>query len=371
MGTRIRCALIVLTLVLASALGAHAQLRPEVTPKPKKPAPAKPAKPQARKPQAEKLPEPAQIVIETSPSAEVYLDDQFAGRASAEGRLVIGNAKAGEHALRVSLAGKKDFERKVAVLAGQVTRIAAALADLGPAPGTVRENPKDGLKYVWIPPGTFQMGCSPGDDECRPNEKPSHHVTISKGFWMGETEVTVGAYKRFASSTGRGMREAGEARNSNPGWRNEQMAIIMVNWEDADAYCRWAGGRLPTEAEWEYAARAGSTKARYGPLDDIAWYSDNSGMRTHEVGQKRPNAWDLFDMLGNVWEWVADWYDENYYRTSPERDPPGPGRGSLRLFRGLGWDAVPRDTRVSYRDGSEPDTWFMGTGFRCAREVIP
>ena len=130
MSTRIRCAPMALTLVLASALGAHAQLLPETTLKPKKPAPAKPAKAQAPKPQAEKLPEPAQIVIETSPSAEVYLDDQFAGRASLEGRLVIGNPKAGEHALRVSLAGKKDFAQKVTVVAGQVTKIAAALADL-------------------------------------------------------------------------------------------------------------------------------------------------------------------------------------------------------------------------------------------------
>ena len=130
MGTRIRCALIILTLVLANALGAHAQLRPQVTPKPKRPVPAKPAKPPAPKPQAEKLPEPAQIAIETSPGAEVYLDDQFAGRASPEGRLVIGNPKAGEHALRVSLAGKKDFAQKVVVVAGQVTRIGATLADL-------------------------------------------------------------------------------------------------------------------------------------------------------------------------------------------------------------------------------------------------
>ena len=450
MGTKIRCALIVLTLVLANALCAHAQLRPEVTPKAKKPAPAKPAKPPAPKPQAEKGPEPAQIVVETSPNAEVYLDDQFAGRASPEGRLVIGNPKAGEHALRVSLAGKKDFAQKVTVVAGQVTRIAAALADLlgrilvadlpgrilihssagaevfldsasrgrtdasgelalanvprgahelwisapgkkeyrqnitvpagqeakidapladlgpAPAPGRVRENPKDGLKYVWVPPGTFMMGCSPGDSECDADEKPSHQVKITKGFWLGQTEVTVAAYKRFVAATGRQMPDAPDF---NSGWANDAMPIVNVMWDNAQSYCQWAGGRLPTEAEWEYAARGGSTQARYGNLDEIAWYDKNSGGQTHEVAQKRANGFGLFDVLGNVWEWVNDWYDEKYYQSSPSQDPAGPASGQYRVLRGGSWDGDPRYVRVSDRSRYYPVVRYSYFGFRCLREV--
>jgi len=377
MATKLRRALIFVLFVLGGALCAYAQLRPEVTVKPKKALVAKVTPKPAEKPAAKPVPpqkaaepEPAQIIIETSPNAEVYLDDQFVGRASPQGRLVVVNPAPGERRLRVALAGKQDYETKVTVVAGQETRIEATLEDLAPTAGAVKENPKDGLKYVWIPPGTFQMGCSPGDSECKDDEKPAHRVTITKGFWLGQTEVTVGAYRRFAAAAGRGMPEAPDF---NRGWDNEQMPIVEVSWEDAQAFCRWAGGRLPTEAEWEYAARAGNTEARYGPLDEVAWYNKNSGRRTHEVGQKRPNAWGLYDMLGNVWEWVSDWYDENHYAGSPERDPQGPAGGRFRDLRGGPWDGSPRVVRVSFRYRNYPNLWDYGYGFglRCVREVIP
>jgi len=127
------------------------------------------------------------------------------------------------------------------------------LEDVGPLPpGTVRENPQDGLKYVWIPPGGFEMGCSPEDKECFAEEKPAHQVTITKGFWMGQTEVTVGAYKRFAAATGRQMPPEPDfsGRPLDPGCGNEALPIVDVTWDEAQAYCAWAGGRLPTEAEW-------------------------------------------------------------------------------------------------------------------------
>ncbi len=144
-------------------------------------------------------------------------------------------------------------------------------------PGTVRRNPSDGLPYVWIPAGEFQMGCSPGDSECQADEKPPHAVRISRGFWLGQTEVTQAAYEKLAGS--------------NPSnFKGEERPVEQVSWDDARKYCEAAGGRLPTEAEWEYAARAGSTASRYGELDAIAWFSGNSGNQTHPVKQKQPNA---------------------------------------------------------------------------------
>ena len=230
----------------------------------------------------------------------------------------------------------------------------------------IQENPKDGLRYVWIPPGSFMMGCSPGDDECFDEEKPSHQVTISKGFWIGQTEVTAGAYKRFAAATVRQMPPVPEF---NIGWAYENMPMVNVSWNDARDYCAWAGGRLPTEAEWEYAARGGSTDARYGNIDEIAWHIDNSRYHTHDVAQKRANGFGLFDVLGNVWEWVNDWYDDNYYQNSPSHDPPGPTSGwGPRVLRGGSWFNSPRDVRVSYRKWYLPATRQFNVGFRCGRD---
>jgi formylglycine-generating enzyme required for sulfatase activity len=221
------------------------------------------------------------------------------------------------------------------------------------------------------------MGCSPGDDDCWDDEKPAHQVTLTKGFWIGQTPVTVGAYKRFAGATGRQMPKA---PGFNKSWGNENMPIVKVTWDDAQAYCSWVGGRLPREAEWEYAARGGSKEARYGDLYDIAWYDGNSRDQTHDVGQKRANGFGLYDMLGNVWEWVNDWYDEKYYRSSPSQDPQGAATGQdygvgprnhgpARVLRGGSWDFVPRYVRVSCRDGAYPAGRYNNVGFRCGGEV--
>jgi len=230
---------------------------------------------------------------------------------------------------------------------------------------SVRENPKDGLKYVWIPPGVFMMGCSPGDNEGYDNEKPSHRVTITKGFWVGQTEVTVGAYKRFAAATGR---QLPPAPPFNSAWENENMPIVNVSWDDARAYCMWAGGRLLTEAEWEYAARGGSTDARHGITDQVAWHEKNSGSRTHDVAQKRANHLGLSDVLGNVSEWVNDWFDDKYYQNSPSQDPPGPSSGQHRVLRGGSWSDFPWDVRVSVRTGNYPTARQNNIGLRCAWE---
>jgi formylglycine-generating enzyme required for sulfatase activity len=227
--------------------------------------------------------------------------------------------------------------------------------------GTVRVNPRDGMNYVWIPAGTFMMGCSPEDSECMGQEKPAHQVTISKGFWIGQTEVTVKAFRGYVELSGAPL---------PTGQKSDQHPVVYVDWASAAGYCRWAGGRLPTEAEWEYAARGGSAAARYAPVEEIAWNSGNSGGQWHRVGQRRANSFGLFDMLGNVWQWVDDRYDANYYRNSPAVDPPGPASGSMRVLRGGSWGCALSCVRASSRGGREPGTRYSGIGFRCAAEVV-
>jgi formylglycine-generating enzyme required for sulfatase activity len=196
--------------------------------------------------------------------------------------------------------------------------------------GSTKVNPKDGLTYVWIPAGTFQMGCSPGDGECGSDEKPAHTVTITRGFWMGQTEVTQAAYQRVM--------------HANPShFHGEQLPVEDVSSDEADAYCRAVGMRLPTEAEWEYAARAGSTASRYGDTEE-------------------PNAWKLYDMLGQVSEWTNDRYDKNYYSQSPSQDPRGPSSGGQRAIRG-GYGRV--SSRVRLHFGNRGTRYL---GFRCAGE---
>jgi formylglycine-generating enzyme required for sulfatase activity len=280
--------------------------------------------------------------------------------------------------------------------AGATDELLETLRELAPkpapTPGSLRKNPKDGLNYVWIPPATFMMGCSPGDAECHDDEKPAHEVSLSQGLWLGQTDVTAGAYKRFTQSSGKAMPPEPNFRGRalNSGWMNDAMPIVDVTWDEANDYCAWEGGRLSTEAEWEYAARAGSTEARYGPLDDIAWYADNSGRERldgvriwqtdqadyakrlnengngmHEVAKKRANRFGLYDMLCNVFQWVNDWYDQGCYATGPSQDPPGPASGQLRVLRGGPWGGRSKVVRVSCRDRNRPGERNSAIGFRC------
>jgi formylglycine-generating enzyme required for sulfatase activity len=231
-----------------------------------------------------------------------------------------------------------------------------------PAPAVQNKiNPVDGLPYVWIPPGNFRMGCSDGDSECSPDQSPAHPVTLTKEFWMGRTEVTAAAYRKFAQATGR----------SGPSSAGDNHPVVNMDWNDASAYCKWAGGRLPSEAEWEYAARAGTGGARYGELDRIAWYLENSGGHTNPVGKKAPNRFGLYDMLGNVWEWCADWYADSYSGSGGQTDPAGPSSGIDRVVRGGSWVVIPRDPRASHRVGLGPRYRSAHSGFRCVREAIP
>jgi formylglycine-generating enzyme required for sulfatase activity len=250
------------------------------------------------------------------------------------------------------------------------------LAQISTAPDSPQRNPQDKLMYVWVPPGTFRMGCSDGDKECYEDEKPAHTVQLTNGFWMGQTEVTVPAFMAFSNRV---------ANSMPPGQKGSNYPITGVIWSEADAYCKWAGGRLPSEAEWEYAARGGTSGIRYGDLDSIAWTSANSGNTVHEVARKKPNAYGLYDMLGNMWEWTADWYGARYYDQSPAVDPKGPPIGDTlvdkakgangdiptRTLRGGGWRGFPGVARASYRYWFVPTLRVANIGFRCVADKLP
>ncbi len=218
-------------------------------------------------------------------------------------------------------------------------------------------------KVALIPAGEFQMGAPDGEGES--GENPRHKVRID-AYYIDKYEVTAGQYEKFAKTTGRAARERGSLNT-------DRQPAVNVNWYDAAAYCKWAGGRLPTEAEWEKAAR-GKTNTKYNfgvterMIDKYAWYDGNSNNQPHPVGQKKPNQYGLYDMHGNVWEWVADWYDESYYKKSPKNNPKGPDSGLLRGLRGGSWSNFPADLRAALRSRDNPGSRSLNYGFRC---VVP
>ncbi len=239
------------------------------------------------------------------------------------------------------------------------------------SPGLPVQNKRDRLEYVWIPKGTFKMGCVPGS-KCEQNEMPQHAVTVSKGFFMGRTEVEVEAYQRYSSSQGLKM-PRGNLDDSR--WKTTNNPMSNVSWEEAASYCVWAGGRLPSEAEWEYGARGGLEDQTF-PLND-----ENSRDKANFFGKKGndiydgvapvkkfdPNPFGLFDMAGNVWEWVNDLYSPSYYQQSPGVDPAGPSDGKEHVARGGSFDSNPKlHLRISFRRSfAKPGNLV---GFRCVLE---
>jgi formylglycine-generating enzyme required for sulfatase activity len=227
--------------------------------------------------------------------------------------------------------------------------------------------------FKLIPAGTFLMG-SPETEEGRQDDE--HQVTITKPFYMQTTEVTQGQWTAVMGT--------------EP-WKGEQFvkegpnyAATYVSWDDAVAYCKKLSEkegktyRLPTEAEWEYACRAGTkTTWSFGNdekvLGDYAWYDGNAldidEKYAHQVGQKTPNAFGLYDMHGNVWEWCHDYYGQYYYKESSEKDPPGPASGSSRVSRGGSWVFNSRYTRSAVRKWDDADYRDLNYGFRVVREL--
>jgi len=256
-----------------------------------------------------------------------------------------------------------------------------ASADAEDAPTIVTQS---GVEMVLIPGGWFEMG----DDGGNGDEGPDHRVWVDS-FVMDKYEVTQDQYVRFELS--------------DPSrFRGDRLPVEQRSWIDAVRFCNERsyqeglepcydeetlecdfeanGYRLPTEAEWEYAGRTGTdTKYFFGndprSLSQYAWTADNSGERTHEVGTRRPNPWGLYDMYGNVAEWVHDYYGEDYYRSSPERNPRGPEQGEFRVIRGGAWNSGVEAARSSYRSFSASvDDGCMvsdAVGFRCVRPPLP
>ena len=196
------------------------------------------------------------------------------------------------------------------------------------------------------------------------DEHPLHHPRLD-AFHIDRREVTAAQFERFS-------RETGGAMPKQPAWSREDHPVVNVSWDEAKAYCDWAGKRLPTEAEWEKAARGGTrTKYHFGDdeslLGEYAWHRGNSDARTHPVGLKAPNDYGLFDMHGNVWEWVADWYGPDYYAVSPAANPAGPETGTYRVMRGGSWNLQDILCRAAARNRLLPGLRGLNLGFRCAR----
>ena len=226
------------------------------------------------------------------------------------------------------------------------------------------QQPKIDMEFVKIPTGDFMMGCAPADTDCDSNEKPQHKITITKAFEIGKHEVTQAQWQAVMG-TNPSKFKGPNLPVENISWRLTQEFMQKMN-DRKDGYKY----RLPTEAEWEFAARAGTHAA--APLGTVAWYEENSGGTTHPIGTKQPNAWGLFDMQGNVWEWVQDWFGKTYYASSPTADPEGPPTGVFRVARGGSWSDVAEFTRLSMRSIAEPG-YALGTsdveiGFRCVRQ---
>ena len=279
----------------------------------------------------------------TPTGAGIFLNGSDTGRVTDS---ILTDIAPGTHAIKLVKEGHFDAEDRVSVEAGKT---ATAHLKLRPKREIVQ-----GIEMVYIPPGEFMMG-SPDN---YPDERPVHKVRITRGFWIGKTEVTQGQWRSVMGSNPSGFQEG------------DDYPVERVSWNDTQAFIqnlsRLTGRsfRLPTEADWEYACRAGTTGEFYGNLDDIAWYYNNSDASSHPVGRKTPNAFGLYDMLGNVWEFVQDWYDEDYYGRSPVDDPPGPSTGIHRIVRSGSWANGPHSNRSARRKFYLPTVAYTFIGFR-------
>ena len=241
-------------------------------------------------------------------------------------------------------------------------------------PWRVQEN-ASGIEMLLVPPGTFMMGCSPSNQYgCGGDENPVHEVTLTQAFYLGRYEVTQAQWTAVMGSNPSSFQGPS---SQVPAEQVPNRPVERVSWNMIQGFEAQTGLRLPTEAEWEYACRAGTMTAfnlsPNGTNDDdllgqLAWFNSNAASQTRPVGQKQANNLGLHDMHGNVWEWVEDWYGSGYYAQSPAVDPPGPISGSFRVLRGGSWYVNSNSCRASYRRSYGPGSdSFYFFGLRAAR----
>ena len=224
-------------------------------------------------------------------------------------------------------------------------------------PGTVVKN-SNGMEFAYIPAGSFQMGSANGE----PNEQPVHQVTISSGFYMGRYEVTQAQWQKVMGNNPSTFSSCGE-----------NCPVDQVSWDDAQEFIKKLNAqndgyqyRLPSEAEWEYACRAGTTGDYEGELNSIAWYTTNAEYKTHPIGQKQANAWGLYDMHGNVAEWVMDLETNNYDGAPTDGSAIEKAVSTNRMERGGSWRLDDKHLRSAQRSDAAPDYRFKDLGFRLA-----
>lgn len=244
-------------------------------------------------------------------------------------------------------------------------------ADAGPAVRANHVIAGLNLELVWIGAGAFTMGSAAEEPERNKAEGPRMLVTLTKGYWLGKTEVTQAQYEAVMGTNPSTLKTSGP-----------DAPVDRVSWIDAMAFCRklteqegTAGHlpegyafTLPTEAQWEYACRAGTTGSYVGEPDAMAWHKNNSGETTHPVGTKKPNAWGFYDMSGNVLEWCLDWYGD--YPGGAVADPTGPERGYYRMARGGSWRTDARQGRSAARSGGSAGRLDYTLGFRLALGAV-
>lgn len=294
----------------------------------------------------------------TPMGAEVRLDGKRLGTSPE----VFSQIGAGSHSLQISKDGYETKELTVTVSEGATTDVTGSLSRAASS-GSSRTFTANGVSFdmVFVEGGTFMMGAAPGYGGAFDDEKPRHQVTLA-GYHIGKTEVTQALWQAVMGG--------------NPSYfKGASLPVESVSWGDCQEFIRKLNAltgqsfRLPTEAEWEYAARGGSKGKNHlysgsDDIDEAGWYDGNSGAEPHPVGQKQANELGLHDMTGNVWEWCSDWYGP--YGSSPQTDPAGPSTGADRVIRGGSWYSGASYCRASLRYYSTPGDGNSNLGLRLA-----